>query len=253
MSDASVAAAIRSAARLVLIEAPGGCGKTYQAHYASELAATIAPARMLVVTHTYAACDVFASRIKGSNRVDIRTIDSLISQIVSAYHSGIGLPADPSAWARKKGNEGYRELAAKAAALVATSPMIARALAQRYSLIVCDEHQDASAEQHAIIMALHAAGSSLRLFGDPMQHIGGGAKSAARAADAQRWADLKAQADVYEELDFPHRWNQNARQLAVASAFSCRKKSDKRAPKWCRLRPRSKSHSMTWRSFSITS
>jgi hypothetical protein len=214
VSDTSVAAAIRSAARLVLIEAPGGCGKTFQAsHYASELAATIAPGRMLVVTHTHAACDVFASRIKGSNRVDIRTIDSLISQIASAYHSGIGLPADPSAWARKNGNEGYRELAAKTAALVATSPMVAHALARRYPLIVCDEHQDASAEQHAIIMALHAAGSSLRLFGDPMQHIGGGAKSAARSGDTQRWADLKAQADVCEELDFPHRWNQNARRL----------------------------------------
>lgn len=62
MSDASVAAALRSTASLVVIEAPGGCGKTYQgAQFAAEAAAD-SESRILILTHTHAACDVFSER-----------------------------------------------------------------------------------------------------------------------------------------------------------------------------------------------
>ena len=62
MSDASVANALRSNARLVVIEAPAGCGKTYQgAEYARDVAPLIGRGRLLILTHTHAACDVFAS------------------------------------------------------------------------------------------------------------------------------------------------------------------------------------------------
>src|SRR5258708_2727841 len=96
MSDASVATALRSPARLVVIEAPAGCGKTYQgAEYANDIAENIDAGRVLILTHTHAACDVFASRTLGvGQRVDIRTFDSLISQIAAAYHPALGLPAD---------------------------------------------------------------------------------------------------------------------------------------------------------------
>ena len=77
MSDASVAEALRSDAHLVVVEAPGGCGKTFQgASYARDVAPTLGQGRLLILTHTNAACDVFASRTKGmSRRVEIRTID----------------------------------------------------------------------------------------------------------------------------------------------------------------------------------
>lgn len=214
MSDTSVAAALRSPAKLVVIEAPGGCGKTFQAsRYAAEAATNMGGGRVLVLAHTHAACDVFANRIVGGNRVDIRTIDSLISQVASAYHSSLGLPADASAWARREGDQGYRALAGRAATLLKQAPMVAYALSQRYPLVICDEHQDAAADQHAIVMAMHECGSSLRIFGDPMQNIAG-SRSETRAADNARWQQLKAQADAFEELDYPHRWEKSgAREL----------------------------------------
>ncbi len=84
--------------------------------------------------------------------------------------------------------------------------MIAGTLARRYPLLICDEHQDATAPQDQIILALHKAGVHLRVFADPMQRIFGGRNAAAIAAEIKRWTDLKERADAFEELDTPHRW-----------------------------------------------
>jgi DNA helicase-2/ATP-dependent DNA helicase PcrA len=91
VSDASVRAALRSAAALVAIEAPAGCGKTTQgADYARELVAAGKSGRLLILTHTHAACSVFAHRAKGAGaRVEIRTIDGVIANIASIYHAGL--------------------------------------------------------------------------------------------------------------------------------------------------------------------
>ena len=51
--------------------------------------------------------------------------------------------------------------------------MISAALADRYPVVIGDEHQDSSADQDAVMMSLHHAGSYLRVFGDPMQRIYG--------------------------------------------------------------------------------
>lgn len=207
MSDASVAAALRSTAPLVVIEAPAGTGKTYQgAQYASEASGTLARGRILILTHTHAACDVFSARTEmASRRVEICTIDGLIGQIAGAYHLSLGLPSDVGAWARGR-KDGYAEVANKVASLLAAAPMVGFSLADRYPVVICDEHQDASAAQHEIIMAFHTAGSHLRIFADPMQRVFGGKSPAAILADDQRWRDLKAAADRYEQLDEPHRW-----------------------------------------------
>ena len=145
MSDVSVATALRSPVRLVVVEAPAGCGKTYQgAGYARDIASRIDGGRVLILTHTHAACSVFASQTRDfGGRVDIRTIDSLIAQIAGAYHLSLELPADTGSWVRNREN-GYDELAAKVAGLLRATPMIARSLAQRYPIVICDEHQDAS-------------------------------------------------------------------------------------------------------------
>jgi len=162
MSDSLVFAALRSDRRLVVIEAPAGCGKTFQAaEFACERASSIAPSRILILTHTHAACNVFAARIRDPRgRVEIRTIDSLISEIATVYHLSLGLPPDPVSWARRMGSTGFNTLASKVAALLACNPMIATALVQRYPLVICDEHQDSSAEQHAIAIALYDAGGT---------------------------------------------------------------------------------------------
>ncbi|MEQ8310439.1 MAG: ATP-dependent helicase [Sphingopyxis sp.] len=206
MSDETVAEALRSAARLVVVEAPGGCGKTYQgASYACDIATALGDGRLLILTHTNAACDVFAGRTRGlSRRVEIRTIDGLIIEIAGAYRHPLALPEDIGAWARRR-PKGYDLLGEMVARLLTRHPGIADCVARRYPIVVCDEHQDASADQHAIVMALHRSGAQLRVFADPMQMIFTGTQAQTAAAE-QRWAELKTAADRFEELDQPHRW-----------------------------------------------
>ena len=170
MSDDSVRAALRSDVPLVAVEAPAGCGKTHQgADYAREIADAGGPTRLLILTHTHAACSMFADRTKGDarSRIDIRTIDSVIAHIASAYHAGLGLPADTAAWVRQREN-GHAELAVKVASILKRHPLIAASLAQRHPVVICDEHQDSSGDQHAVVMALLSQGARVRVFADPM-------------------------------------------------------------------------------------
>jgi hypothetical protein len=215
MSNDSVRAALRSNARLVVVEAPAGCGKTFQgAAYAREIAEELPAGRPLVLTHTHAACSVFSNGTAGcKRRVEIRTIDSVIGSIAGAYHTGLGLPADIAAWIRSR-DDGYSEVATKVASILERYPMIAASLARRYPIVVCDEHQDSSADQHAIVMSLLNQGARVRIFADPMQNIfkDKGAGSIARPWD---WETLKGRAQSFEELDVPHRWSKGCAKLGA--------------------------------------
>ena len=214
MSDETVRTALRSSAPLVVIEAPAGCGKTHQgAEYARELASAESVGRPLILTHTNAACSVFAERTQGTrSRAEIRTIDSVIGQIATAYHVGLGLPPDTAAWLRQNSETGYQELAMKVARLLKRHPIIAAALARRHPVVICDEHQDSSGDQHASVMALHEQGARLRVFSDPVQRI-----FRTKTLDGSHppcdWDALRKSADTCEELDYPHRWEQGCTQL----------------------------------------
>ncbi|AHF89861.1 ATP-dependent DNA helicase [Opitutaceae bacterium TAV5] len=211
MSEKSAADALRSDACLVVVEAPAGCGKTYQAAtFAGACAAGLRPGRMLILTHTHAACDVIAKRLSGTQDAEIRTIDSLIVEIGTAYHRAIDLPADVSAWARQS-DDGYDQVAQRVDQLVGRAPQIAAALVRRYPVVLCDEHQDSSAHQHGLVMKLRDAGARLRIFGDPMQSIYG-KKDEFTAAQAQ-WKALCAEAQAAERLDVGRRWEKAAPQL----------------------------------------
>lgn len=207
MSDAAVAALLRSDQPLVLIEAAAGCGKTYQgAGYAKDAVATVGLGRILILTHTHAACSVFAERTRCvGSKVEIRTIDALIMQIATAYHHALGLPADLSSWAWRNNGNGFAVMATKVAAFLRAHPMVAKALATRYPVVICDEHQDSSADQHEAVMALHRNGAMLRIFGDPLQRIYGDRTARAAMADQERWETLKRTA-ACETLGTPHRW-----------------------------------------------
>jgi hypothetical protein len=212
VSDETVQAVLRSDARLVVVEAPAGCGKTHQgAEYAKDIAEAQQIGRPLILTHTHAACSVFAERTRGSRtRVDIRTIDSLIGQIAAAYHAGLRLPADTAAWVRQTEN-GHSALASRVAVLVQRYPMIAGAVARRHPVVICDEHQDTSGDQHRIVNAVHREGSTLRVFGDPMQRIfGDRAPGNETGCD---WDALTREASAFTELDTPHRWAQGCPDL----------------------------------------
>jgi AAA domain/UvrD-like helicase C-terminal domain len=211
MSDASVHEALRSEARLVVVEAPAGCGKTYQgAKYTQEIGTQIKRGRVLILTHTHAAREVFHSRTSGCrSRVEIRTIDSLLTEIASAYHKALGLPADVGLWAIQE--NAFTEVGEKVCQLLQANRHIVLALTARYPLIICDEHQDASHHQEAIILMCLAAGSSVRIFGDPRQRIF--SKGDAAVSDSQRWEKLRQLADRFEVLDTPHRWSGSHRNL----------------------------------------
>jgi UvrD-like helicase C-terminal domain/AAA domain len=213
MSDASVHTALRSNSPLVVVEAPAGCGKTTSgADYARETALAGKGSRPLILTHTHAARSVFASRTKGvGSAVEIRTIDSIIAHIAAAYHVGLGLPADISSWVRQK-KDGHGELALCVSALLQRHPMIVASLAHRHSIVICDEHQDSSGEQHAIVMALQQQGARLRIFGDPMQKIFRERTRGNTGVPAD-WEALTRQAHAYEQLDHPHRWTSGSQDL----------------------------------------
>lgn len=205
MSDAQVHEALRSDVPLVVVEAPAGCGKTHQgADYASEMV-DASRGRLLILTHTHAACSMFADRTRDAgSRLEIRTIDSLIGEIAAAYHAGLGLPPDPNAWIRQH-EHGHAKLAVKVVSLLRQHPMIAASLARRYPFVICDEHQDSSGDQHAIVAALLSQGARVRIFADPMQEIFG-EDDIEGACAPYEWDDLKAQAHRFETLDVPHRW-----------------------------------------------
>jgi hypothetical protein len=213
VSDDSVRAALRSDAAIVAVEAPAGCGKTTQgAEYAREIAAVGGSSRLLILTHTNAACSVFSDRTRDAgSRVEIRTIDGIIAQIASIYHIGLGLPADTAAWVRQRA-EGHADLAVKVAALLDRYPMIAASMAQRHPVVICDEHQDSSGDQHSIVMALVGQGSRLRVFADPMQKIFKD-RTAMGACTPCDWNQLRSQAQAFEQLDFPHRWSNGCPEL----------------------------------------
>ena len=214
MNDDDVAALLDSSAPLVSIEAPAGTGKTFQgAGYARRVASTLERGQVLILTHTHAACGVFASETRESaRRVEIKTIDSLIVQIAAAYHKSLGLPADPAVWARQNPPDGFAVIASRVSGLLASNPMISEALVDRYPVLIGDEHQDSSADQHDIMMAFLHSGARLRVFGDPMQRIYGSRTQAAIDADRSRWDALK-QAGAFAELENPHRWEDGSPEL----------------------------------------
>ncbi|MGP4689348.1 ATP-dependent helicase [Agrobacterium pusense] len=211
MTDDDVASLLRSDLGLVTVEAPAGCGKTFQgANYALKAAHQLAAGRVLILTHTHAARSVFANRTRGvSDRVEIRTIDSFLTEIATMYHRSLGFPADVGAWARE--NAAYDTVASRCKELLERSDTVSRAAATRYPIIVCDEHQDASADQHAAVMALHKAGSRVRFLGDSMQIIYGGAGGGTQAA-LDRWNLLKTLGG-WGTLSNPHRWRSGSLSL----------------------------------------
>jgi hypothetical protein len=204
VSDASVHEALRSKARLVVVEAPGGCGKTYQgALYTEDVGEQIIEGRLLILTHTHAAREVFHSRTNACRaRVEIRTIDSLLAEIAEAYRTVLGFPEDVGMWALQ--NDGFLVVAEKVSLLLQANRAIVHAVVARNPLIICDEHQDANVHQETIILLCQQAGASVRIFGDPRQRIY--SKGAQALLDAQRWEALKQRADRFEVLDTPHRW-----------------------------------------------
>ena len=214
MTDDEVAALLRSNEPVVVIEAPAGCGKTHQgASYARDVALGLSKGKVLILTHTHAACAVFAERTKDlKSKVDIRTIDGLVIQISSIYYKSLGLPEDVFAWVRQQ-NNGFEVVAEKVARLLRRNPMLCTLLVQLFPVVICDEHQDSNSSQHAIVEYICAQGGKLRIFGDPMQMIYITDRGQAKVqAEIDRWENIK-NSGSFGELEISHRWQATVPEL----------------------------------------
>lgn len=201
--------ALRSAERNVLVEAPAGCGKTFQAaELAADLANDLAPgAEVLLLAHTNAAVQEFVRRTRASGaRVRATTIDAFCLDLLTPYAARLNLPTPlRRAVGFAEGGVPFRELAPAAASLLLRCPSIASALAYRHPVVILDEHQDASVAQHEISAALNRCEHCrVRVFADPMQAI-------YEEADQARisWDRLSHEAGTFVELDEPQRWTEN--------------------------------------------
>jgi len=203
MTLAAARTALRSSHRNVLVEAPAGCGKTYEAaDLAVELGTELADgANILVLAHTNAAVQEFLRRIRNTGaRVRATTVDAFCLDLLEPYATRLGLP---NPLHRNVGVGATRipfsELAPRATDLLSRCPAIAGMLAFRFPFVILDEHQDTSLPQHNVIKLFrHLGQCRVRLFGDPMQAIYEG-----HSAGMVSWDQLSAEADIVVALD-PH-------------------------------------------------
>lgn len=197
---------LHSDAPLVVIEAAAGCGKTWTAaKFARDMSARLRSERVLLLSHTHAACGEFHRRCEGHGlRVDVETCDSFALKVVAPYAQALGLPHPIDTMIGRTNGISFAALTAKAVDLVKRAPTIARLIGAQYPVIILDEHQDASAAQHELAMILmRIGGSRLRIFGDPMQALHPG--TADQYVDWDRlWADCPDRLELTE----PHRWKE---------------------------------------------
>lgn len=194
--------ALRSAAWLVAVEAPAGCGKTHEAaEAAADLAEGLPMGReLLLLAHTNAAVSEFRRRLRQRRaRVRASTLDAFALELITHYAAPLGLPW-PIIPGDGPGQVPFRGLAPKAAELLRRAPSLAKALGLHYPVVFIDEHQDTRVEQFDFVRAIVEAGEGrLRTFGDPMQAIYG-------MDPLIDWADHCQHADRVEVLEEPHRW-----------------------------------------------
>lgn len=192
--------------RVVVIEAAAGCGKTFEAvGGTAALAAQLQDGQeVLLLTHTNSARRVFEGRLAAAGtRATMQTLDSLAFEVVKRYapHLGLEQPVVPDAVHR--GHPSFPDIRRMARGLLESAPAVAEGLAWRHPVILVDEHQDSTDDQHAVVAAIaEKSDTRVRYFGDRLQSIygfdgGGGA-----------WASL---CEKHEQaaLEFGHRWSNN--------------------------------------------
>lgn len=206
MSLDTVRSVLRSDARTILVEAPAGCGKTFEAAaLALDLSVNLTKGQeVLLLAHTNAAVHEFRSRVRRAGPpIRAMTIDAFALELVAPYAGPLGLPT-PLKVGPPDGL-GFDVLAPKIGELLLRAPSIAVALARHYPVVIFDEHQDARQDQHAIATQLRLAGAGrVRLFGDPFQSILDGHSG----TPLVEWGQLEREADGRTALTEPRRWDE---------------------------------------------
>jgi len=168
MDDALRTAALGvRAAMPCSVELPAGTGKT---HLVGALAAIAAGQgeRTLILTYTNAGVDVLRRRLRqfgvAAGAVRVETIASWCFDVVRHYPvlCGLAVGAEPD-W-----EQSQRYYTGAAAAIEAAA--IRKVVQASYRLVIVDEYQDCVAEQHDLVLTLHAS-LPVCVFGDPLQNI----------------------------------------------------------------------------------
>jgi len=200
---------LHSEAPTVVIEAAAGYGKTTKAAaYACEAAERLDSGRVLLLSHTHAACGEFHRKCKsesGRKKVDVETCDSFCLKVIGTYAAPLGLPIPLDARLGRADNcVPFAELSKKACQLLKRAPTVAKVIARHYPIIILDEHQDASLSQHESVNLLREIGGArLRFFGDPMQAI-----HVNNAGDYVDFNRLWSESAERDRLETPHRWSE---------------------------------------------
>lgn len=207
MTIECVREALRSDQPAVVVEAPAGCGKTFEAALlASDLATTLSPGRqILLLAHTNAAVQEFSRHTECVGRaVRVATIDSFCLHLLEPYAACFDFPVPLHRHVGPgTGRIDFAELAPKAAEMLRRCPRVSRVLGIHYPMIILDEHQDARPDQHEVARRIaEAGGSRLRIFGDPMQAI-----YERHGTESVNWEDVVRESGGRLELITPHRWN----------------------------------------------
>lgn len=204
---------VESAEPLVVVVGGAGSGKTTAALWAAgeHLAREgISPAdRVLFATFSRTAVGLIAKRSRAvlaefGSRIEIHTFHSLSYRLLKAFgrYAGYGreTPAiESEARARLLGRDGtrlsYDDLIPTALRLL-ENDRLAELVRGRWTLVICDEFQDTSAEQWQLLQTL-ADGGRLLLFADPHQMI----HSWRPTVTARRLTDALEHADRVIELE----------------------------------------------------
>jgi hypothetical protein len=197
---------LHSDAPIVAIEAPAGCGKTWTAaKFAREASTRLETGKVLLLSHTHAACGEFQKRcLRTGSKISVETCDSFSLRVVGPYAGALGLPYPLEATlGRARDGIPFSVLSEKAVELFQRAPTVAKAVAASFPTIILDEHQDASRAQHRMIMLLREIGfSKVRAFADPMQAI-----HPDNDDGYVDWETFWNSADAREKLSEPHRWS----------------------------------------------
>lgn len=197
-------AALRSDAPQVVVEAPAGCGKTYEAvACAIDLAAALKDHQeVLLLAHTNVAVSEFKRRARSAGaRVHATTLDAFALGLVAPYAAALDLPS-PLIPGDGNGQVPFHLLAPKALELITRAPSIGAAISRHYPVVLLDEHQDSRQDQHDLAMEVGRQGK-VRIFGDPMQAIYG--------FDSEtliNWETVANTASLRTSLEDPQRWPQ---------------------------------------------
>lgn len=207
------AEAVESTAAVTLVRGGAGTGKTTVALWAArqhlEHESAKAHERVLFVTFSRTAVSQIAQRSSAAlaemrERVEIHTFHSLAFRLLSAFgrYTGYGTDAlklESEARAKLLGRDGgrlsYDDLVPGALGLLGSS-VISDMTSTRWTLVICDEFQDATQDQWKLLQRLGSAGRLL-LLADPNQMIYG----FVRGVDPKRMEEAEEKADRIIDLE----------------------------------------------------